>query len=911
MSDAPNNLLFRYWGKTGKNDAGEVIWHPLVYHCLDVAACAAVLLERRPAWLAVVSRQSGLDAEWLRRWLHFQVAVHDIGKFGDGFQARRPELIALLQGRTGIGAGGERHDTLGYVLAEKHLLDWLGLDGLDPDLFDLIQPWLSAVTGHHGRPAKNLDGAALLLRNHFPQPILDDARSFVAQAARMFLPDHFTFPVPEAGLAERCRQASWLVAGLTVAADWLGSNTRWFPYRTPDIAPADYWANVALPQARRAVTESGLEPAVPTSRPLIHTLFPALASPTPLQVWAESIVIADGPQLFVLEELTGAGKTEAALTLAARLMAADNGHGVYLALPTMATADAMFDRVRKDDGWRRFFEEGAGQLALAHSADRLKLRLEEVNRRDANYGRDEYDTASRHCSTWLADSRKKALLADIGVGTLDQALLGVLPARHQSLRLLGLADKVLIVDEVHACDCYMGELLSRLLRFHAAMGGSAILLSATLPSNQRARYLQAFAQGAGFTADALQNDAYPLATRLARAGLAEQPVQARESVSRRVDVTLLSDESQAIARLEAATGRGRCAVWVRNTVADAVESWRQWNTAYPERPALLYHARFALQDRLEIGERLLTDFGPDSRPETRCGRLVIATQVVEQSLDVDFDDMVSDLAPIDLIIQRAGRLQRHRRDATGNRVPEESTDDRCGAQLFVLAPAPIPDADAKWIKGLLPKTGKVYPDHGKLWLTARWLATKGGFEVPRQARDMIESVYADEAFYCLPEGLQTVANSADGKCRADRGTARGNLLNFDEGYTPTSFQWQDDGEAPTRLGEATVRLRLARLVDDGLLPWAEVDPSIAWALSELSVPRRLIVAESPSDSTLIEAAKHNMVDEGRYVIVVALRQSGNAWLGCALNANDEEVQVVYSPVCGLTIEKGVEDESDL
>ena len=903
---------FKYWGKADENYAGEPKWHPLVYHCLDVAACASVLLERQPGWLAALSRQAGLEPEWLRSWLHFQTAIHDIGKFADGFQAWRPDLLAKLQERCGINPGGERHDTLGYVLAEQYLLDWLGLDGQDPDLFDLIQPWIAAVTGHHGRPAKNLDGAKLLLRNHYPPPVLEDARSFVAQTARLFLPGDCAFPTLETGLAERYRHASWLVAGLTVAADWLGSNTRWFPYRTPDRPLAEYWSDFALPQARQAVEESGLVPATPTTLPRIRTLFPGVAMPTPLQSWAEKVEITPvGPQVFVLEELTGAGKTEAALTLAARLMASGCAQGIYLALPTMATADAMFDRVRRDDGWRRFFTAGAGQLALAHSADWLKLRLEEMNRRDANYGRDEDTSASRHCSTWLADSRKKALLADFGVGTLDQALLAVLPARHQSLRLLGLANKVLIVDEVHACDCYMGELLARLLRFHAALGGSAILLSATLPQNQRARYLQAFAHGAGFAAESPESDAYPLATRLARAALTEQALQARESVSRRVGTTLLHEEPQALAHLEETVTQGRCAVWVRNTVADAVESWRQWNTDHPDWPATLYHARFALHDRLKIGARLVADFGPDSDSDTRRGRLVIATQVVEQSLDVDFDDMVSDLAPIDLVIQRAGRLQRHRRDASGNRVPPDTPDDRGGAQFAVLTPEPVPEADAKWIKGLLPKTGKVYPDHGKLWLTARWLAEEGGFEVPRQARAMIEAVYGDAAFDELPEGLQAVADAADGACRADRGAARGNLLNFDEGYTPTSLIWQDEGEAPTRLGEATVRVRLARVAENALVPWAEVDAGIAWALSELTIPRRLIAAESPRDGALVAAARQAMSDEGRYVVIVALRPVDDTWHGQALNAGGEEIHVIYSPVCGLTIEKGVEDESDL
>jgi len=605
----PKPDYFRYWGKADRNYDRAPEWHPLVYHCLDVAACGHALLGYRPAYMENLVRLTGLPDEIVRPWLVYLLAIHDGGKFGDGFQIHRPDLVATLQGRSGLNAGGERHDTLGYVLAERYLLDWLGVNGRDRDLVDLALPWIAAVTGHHGHPSKNLDygQCCLLLRGHFPPLVGEDARSFVCDTAELLLPEGFAFPTPEAGLAERYQHASWLVAGLTVVADWLGSNTHWFPYRTPDLSLAEYWETVAMPQASHAIEDSGLVPAAATPTPRVRSLFPALEKLplTSLQRYAETIDIGDGPQVFVLEDLTGAGKTEAALTLAARLMAAGCGQGVYLALPTMATADAMFDRVRKDDGWRRFFAGGAGQLVLAHSADRLKLRLEEINRRDTDYGPDEDDTASRHCSAWLTDSRKRALLADFGVGTLDQALLAALPARHQSLRLLGLANKVLIVDEVHACDCYMGELLTRLLRFHAALGGSAVLLSATLPGNQRQRYLQAFAQGAGFVTEVPRNDAYPLATQLARAGLVEQPLQAHAAVARRVGVTLLDEEAQTLACLETAIAQDRCAVWVRNTVADAVESWRQWNAAHPDRPAMLYHARFALCDRLKIGERLL------------------------------------------------------------------------------------------------------------------------------------------------------------------------------------------------------------------------------------------------------------------------------------------------------------------
>ena len=759
-----------------------------------------------------------------------------------------------------------------------------------------MSPWLAPFTGHHGRPPRSVDGSGLLLRNHFPAEVLADVCAFVEEARHLFLSKGWPLPEPASGIAEGYWRASWLAAGLAVVSDWLGSNTLWFTYRTPDLSLAAYWHDVALPKARQAVSESGLAP--PPIAPFngIGSLFPRIVRPTPLQDWAASVPLANGPQLFVLEELTGAGKTEAALTLAARLMESGVGQGIYLALPTMATADAMFDRVREGDAWRHFFSGEDAQLALAHSADRLKLKLEEANARDAAYanGEQEAPTASRHCTAWLADSRKKALLADFGVGTVDQALLAVLPVKHQSLRLLGLAHKILIVDEVHACDSYMGELLARLLQFHAALGGSAILLSATLPKSQRARYLKAFAEGAGLPTCAPQSDAYPLATQFAAETCGESPVEARQAAARRVAVDCVEDEDAVFERFSAALDHGRCAVWVRNTVADAVDAWRRWNDVHPDQPAILFHSRFALKDRLEIGKRIERDFGPASTPQMRRGKLVIATQVIEQSLDVDFDDMASDIAPIDLIIQRAGRLQRHRRDAEGRRTDGE--DGRGGARLTLLTPPALEGADAKWLPPHLRKTGKVYPDLGKLWLTTRWLAdpAHGGFSLPQQAREMIETVYDKDAL--PPIGLCDVSDRVDGARRADRSTARGNLLTFDNGYKPDALIWEDDGEAPTRLGEPTVRVRLAKRAHGGLVPWCDTQTGMDWKLSELSVPARLIASEHPGDAALLETARVAMPDEGRYVVIVALEPAADAWRGAALNASSAVVRVTYSPV---------------
>lgn len=905
-----NEHLFRYWGKADQAYPDEPKWHPLVYHCLDVAACGLSLLESRPTWLDTLTRLSGLPHKQACEWVVFLLALHDSGKFGDGFQNRCPDWMEKLQGRKSNAPQDTRHDTLGYELLMAHLPAWLGRTDLGQRGGGLLRPWLAAVSGHHGKPPRSDRGNVLLLRNQFPTGVMTDIEAFVIEMASLLSADGC--PLPEAVRCdgEAFKRASWPLAGIAVTADWLGSNTRWFPYRAPDMGLVEYWRQVAIPKAQEALCESGM--ASPTIAPFtgIRNLFQI--EPTSLQSWADSVPLASGPQLFVLEELTGSGKTEAALTLAARLAADGHGQGVYVALPTMATADAMFDRIRKNDVWKKFFDTGEPQLVLAHSADWLKMRLEEISRRDAGYGRDEELSASRNCTAWLSDSRKRALLADFGVGTIDQALLSVLPVRHQSLRLLGLSTKVLIVDEIHACDSYTGELLERLLQFHAALGGSAILLSATLPQSQRTRYLKAFATGAGLNAPTPEHTSYPLATHLHDNGLVEQSVTARTEVSRCVAVDAIHDEVDVLQRLFDTVYRGGCAVWIRNTVVDALASWRQWNALHPDHSAMLFHARFALVDRLHVGKGVLEAFGPNSIPATRTGKLVIATQVIEQSLDVDFDDMVTDLAPIDLIVQRAGRLQRHVRDAQGNRLQEQNLrDERGGARLAVFMPNIEGEIKKSWFSQLLPRAAHVYADHGQLWLTAQWLVNIGGFDLPAQARNMIETVYGDAAFESMPEALRPVADNADGVRRAGRATARGTELVFEQGYDPTSLQWDDDADAPTRLGEKTVRIRLARLIDGKLEPWARKDPRIDWALSELTVPCRLIARESERYRQVIELAKSGMADEGRYCVLVPLASadSGN-WRGKARNLKGDEIVVVYSPETGLSIEKGAEDESD-
>ncbi len=911
--------MFSYWGKSNKKDPLD--HHLLVYHCLDVASVGWVALERFPKWHQLFSEKFGLSLIETQKLIGWLLALHDIGKFSSAFQKKVPILYKVKNDFL-IKAEALHHSDLGWVAWEKKLTSQKEVEDYGDTIFCILKNTVSssvfqacasllrAITGHHGKPPqKNLGGS---LDSYFSTENSDHLSEYVYWINQFFEIEklHF-FKETDCQIdSDAIVQTSWWFAGFAVFCDWLGSNDDVFKYEPQKMDLKTYWLERATPSAKKAVSETGIEVCMPSREQTLVELFSAITVPTPLQKMIDTLKISSSPTLYILEDVMGAGKTEAALALAHKLVALGQADGLYFGLPTMATADSMFNRV--ETVYRSFFDEKSHpNVMLAHSANRLNTQFLSAvsnSNKSIEYKGDSNKefTATAECSSWLSDSRKKALLADIGVGTIDQVLLGILPVKHQSLRLFGLYNKVLILDEVHASDTYMHGLTQKLLEFHASIGGSVILLSATLPKSTKQELLASFKKGLGQVFDSNESLSfdYPLLTSVDAQNKVEIPIEASSNSKRTVAFRLIDQESEVLSYILEKSHR-YCVVWIRNTVQDAIMAYQKLCKELGEDNVVLFHARFTLGDRWRIQEDIVGRFGKVSVSNQRQGRIVISTQVVEQSLDLDFDYMVSDLAPIDLLIQRIGRLQRHTRDAGGSR---SDVEQRHTPELIVFSPSPQKDCTKDWVTKLLPGTSAVYDDHGELWLTSDWISRCKKIKIPEQLREAVEYVYDKEDIEeKIPASLIGSVNRADGKDSAKSFEAKQVAIKRSTGYS-IEGAWEDDIVAKTRLGEDVIKIRLARWIDGKLCPWnVDQDDKPSWFLSEVQVRKVKIASEydgySRDIQKAIEDVKETWPKKGEYELVVVMFPEENYWVGKAKNLKGDIVAVQYSEREGLSYGK--------
>jgi CRISPR-associated endonuclease/helicase Cas3 len=657
-----------FWAKLGYKTWPEE-YHPVICHLIDVAAVTQNLWDAvfRPQFREWLAKRLELDEDSCGRWLAFWSGAHDIGKVAPCFQDRNDQRTNALNKRLQdagflFSTWNKPHGTISSAILAELLeapTDWPRLDR------KLAVQVAIAVGGHHGLfPADWIDVRDLLRSTR--QPCSWDAarREMLASLARLL-----GVGVRAPQLPETSDLSIFMVlAGLTSVADWIGSNQAFFrPKGCPAVVQSgldlDGYFTEAQDRAKQALTALGwLERGKPGAMRSFAELFADIlpGEPRPLQrVVAESAQRMTKPTLMVVEAPMGEGKTEAAWYVA-DVWDQAGGQGTYVALPTMATSNQMFDRVGE------FLKANAGKqnLMLLHGKAALNDKFEKLKYAARIYD-DEKHPSAVVAEVWFAANKKHGLLAPYGVGTIDQALLAVLQTKHVFVRLFGLAGKCVILDEVHAYDAYMTTLMERQLRWLAALGCPVVLLSATLPRDKRLKLLQAYA---GDNLPELEEVPYPRVTSVAVGLPAEvRHIKADPDRARAIELAWI-DEGNLAETLRQALANGGCGVVIRNTVGLAQNTYLQLRDALKEDgiDVELFHARFPFGRRRAIEDAVLKRFGKEGGPAQRNKRVLVATQVVEQSLDLDFDVMISDVAPVDLVLQRAGRLHRH---ARGQRPP--------------------------------------------------------------------------------------------------------------------------------------------------------------------------------------------------------------------------------------------------
>lgn len=808
MSRAPSADAF--WAKL---DATGQRWHPLIAHAADVAAVMERLLADDAPFAPRLAATIGRErlTPFVRSLLVQLAVMHDLGKANHGFQDRAlplHERTHQRQGHVGIAlrAFGDVpvvHSTVVEALAPLAEV---------PDAVEL----LVATIAHHGKPVTT---------EH-------TTLGATAAAGSYWLPNDRRAPLQEIlRLGEHARRWSGIdaylapaepfatpafthyYAGLLNLADWVGSTEAAFPFHPEaDEDPDAYWQQ-ARARADSACRAIGLIPHA-ASRTLapnpLPQLFPRVfggqnaAAPTPVQHDLATGILPQPGERWVLEAATGSGKTEAALSLYARLRASGLVAGLMFALPTRATARAMHGRV--SDLLHALHGSTAPSVTLGIGGVAPELRTAAaITSSDTieYHNDDDEDARTSALTTWSTSDMRKYLSGEVVVGTIDQALLAALAVRFAHQRLACLSRHLLVIDEVHAHDDYVLETLRVLLDAHRSAGGIALLMSATLPS----RALQRLAGQHPDSVPSLQESLdrpYPALSKLTpqRAWIT---TGYRDTAPSRDIHWSLTSESDALEVTMSAAHQGARVCVLRNTVRDAQATidtlssrgaenllWRP----KPDGPTPAYHARYAQPDREYLDTEILKAFGKDAA--NAGGVILTATQVIEQSLDVDFDLLITDLAPVEVVLQRIGRLHRHRRQ---HRPPGYEQP-----QALIIAPNPVDPNNERGPRGV----GTVYRNLPALELTRRAILRAPTITLPSGYRALIEGAYHPDSVEQLrPEpGWAAAIERTYGTSDAHAFQARQVTLRFDRTYHDNHDRYRDEGRVRTRLGDDTQRLTL-------------------------------------------------------------------------------------------------------
>lgn len=648
-------------------------WLPFWMHSFDTAGIMEKLAQKRlPESISDYLCAECGGREKLFSTLKFCALVHDIGKVTVVFQSRIrdavefspfAEYVNLPKSGSFVNASDTPH-----ALASEAILLKLG-----------CREGVASIAGaHHGRPSAwadvrdQISGACTAVENFYGK------RGKYRQLFESLWKEWIDFSLECAGFSElsdlpdMAVPAQVVISGMLVTADWIASNTTYFPLISADQKGefGDYpkrienaWTTIGFPNMWESKARFGLDDEAFKER------FGFLPNPTQADI-ISTATDAESSGIYIIEAPMGLGKTEAALALSEILAARAGAGGMFFGMPTQATSNGIFPRLEKWAGGLAEDEQTLLAIKLAHGNAALNEDYRELFTGHSNLNIESDSGLIVH--DWFS-GRKQTLLSDFVIGTVDQLLMAALKQKHVMLKHFGLSGKVVVVDECHAYDAYMSQYLDMAIKWLGIYKVPVIILSATLPEKRRAELIEAYTDSEKRRAkhteahvdktiadEAWKHSlAYPLLTYTENNAV-KQKALAFDGENKEVSVRrIIRDEVAATAGY--AVERGGCVGVIVNTVRKAQEIAAELQSAFPKAEVIIMHAQFIMTDRAKREEQILKRVGKHSTPESRRRLIIVGTQVLEQSLDLDFDLMITELCPMDLLLQRTGRLHRHNR----------------------------------------------------------------------------------------------------------------------------------------------------------------------------------------------------------------------------------------------------------
>jgi len=769
MNDNLGENMTRFWAKTTPEGTPGISVYD---HMVNVGCVARCMAEMSPE---ILERFHLRSAE-----VGALAALHDIGKISPGFQ-RKCEVWLDDTGLAKTARNGcwdtameSDHGKVSHAAIQAFLSEI----GIDRDTAKFV----SAVLGaHHGRLTPPND------RGYRPQKQISDSASQIDwDAERManarMIWDFFSGGSTTFALSDDSLSLWWL-AGLTSVADWIGSDERFF---LPEGRTGD---EDAYSLARTALETIGFQKTEFVPNLSFHDLFHDVEKPeirwVPNEMQEKTLATVSGPGVYLIEAPMGMGKTEAALWAAYQLLVSEKATGIYFALPTQATSNRMHLRMNE---FVRRISQTSNASRLIHGNSWLTDQTVVLSPVATSHGSVSDD--ARTGRDWFA-SAKRALIAPFGVGTVDQALLGVVAAKHFFVRHFALAGKIVILDEIHSYDLYTGTLIDKLITTLEGLGCAVIVLSATLTGERRRQMVP--------SPDDVEGDAelsYPLITGR-NEGEPIEPVAATPPESRSVKVDFITVRNATQEAIEVARNGG-AVLWICNTVDAAQKQYcRFMDLTQKEFPTGLLHSRFPFWRREELEAEWMGRL--DKSGKTRCGSILVSTQIVEQSVDLDADLLITELAPTDMLLQRLGRLWRHERG-------QRCVDTAC---LCIIEEEKsleeFRNIEPKEIVKALGSKAKVYAPYILLRSLEVWKKGQPQVSIPLQIRQLIESTYKGKEKE--PDAWQQLSNEWFGTDSAKKMVASRNCNLW-------QVALEDEEGVQTRLNEIpTVSVVLCRSIN--------------------------------------------------------------------------------------------------